>query len=316
MVTVRMLTVSILIKNVQEYLHNENRIVTICEVGLVIILAISLANLVTDIIQMSDAGSDPLASEFTFPGEINNIGNSGGLNRENGDRQPSIQLKGLFGAPTTSQQPTQANENEQLEETQLNLKLKGILVDSQSRRQLAVIASPNNAEEIYRVGDQIEGAELIRIETRRVVIRRNGINEALYLEIPKLESTKSVNPVTRSATFGKNGIQKLGENKRVVSQQSLRQQLNNLPRLLQQAKAVPHTVNGQNIGFIMTEIQAGSVFDDLGLQTEDIIRSVNGAPIRTAEDALNAYRKLRTAKSFQLDLMRSGHAMTLNLLVQ
>ncbi|MGY8815107.1 MAG: PDZ domain-containing protein, partial [Gammaproteobacteria bacterium] len=90
----------------------------------------------------------------------------------------------------------------------------------------------------------------------------------------------------------------------------------NLPRLLRQAKAIPHSVNGENQGFKVVEIQEGSIFQDLGLQQEDVIRSVNGTPIRTAEDALNAYRKLRTSNSFQLDLLRSGRSMTLNLSVQ
>jgi general secretion pathway protein C len=178
-----------------------------------------------------------------------------------------------------------------------------------------LIARPGNPEDVFKIGDTIEGAEIIGIEPKRVVIRRNGNMEALTLAIPKMKADLADRPVSSSG-FARSGIRRISDNERVVSQQSLRQQLNNLPGLLQQARAVPHTVNGQPQGFKVVEIQAGSVFEDLGLQRNDVIQSVNGTPIRSTEDALQAYRDLRTSDSFQVGLLRSGRSMTLNLSVQ
>jgi general secretion pathway protein C len=300
------------IKKITDYFLSQNRFVTLCELGLVVILAVSMGNLVILALNWEKSPDNESASKKSLPNLAEQISNNISFS---GTTKPTSKMYALFGTSIAAQQRDSSDESEELEETQLNLKLKGILMNSESGIRLALIARPSTTEEIYRVGDEIEGAEIIRIEPRRVVIRRNGNTEAINLEIPIVES-EVVNKTRRKATIGRNGIGKVGENDRVVSQQTLRQQLNNLPRLLRQAKAIPHSVNGENMGFKVVEIQDGSIFQDLGLKQEDVIRSVNGTPIRTAEDALNAYRKLRTSNSFQLDLLRSGRAMTLNLSVQ
>lgn len=311
MVTVEMLR-SGQIKKITDFFLSQNRFIALCEIGLVVILAVCLGNLVVQTLNWEKSPNTQSEGNQNLSASTEQNSN---VNNSAGPTRPNSRMYALFGTSTIAKQRESDIESEELEETQLNLMLKGILMNSESGISLALIARTNTAEEIYRVGDEIEGAEIIRIEPRRVVIRRNGNTEAINLEIPKVES-EVVKKTLRKATIGRNGIGRVGENDRIVSQQTLRQQLNNLPRLLRQAKAIPHSVNGENQGFKVVEIQEGSIFQDLGLQQEDVIRSVNGTPIRTAEDALNAYRKLRTSNSFQLDLLRSGRSMTLNLSVQ
>jgi general secretion pathway protein C len=114
----------------------------------------------------------------------------------------------------------------------------------------------------------------------------------------------------------RSGIRRISDTQRVVSQDTLRQQLQNLPQLLTQAKAVPHMENGQSAGFRVTEIQPDSVFQQLGLEREDVIRAVNGSPVRSVDDAIKAYGNMKTATSFQLDLLRRGQPVTINFSVQ
>ena len=292
MVTVEMLR-SGQIKKITDFFLSQNRFIALCEIGLVVILAVCLGNLVVQTLNWEKSPNTQSEGNQNLSASTEQNSN---VNNSAGPTRPNSRMYALFGTSTIAKQRESDIESEELEETQLNLMLKGILMNSESGISLALIARTNTAEEIYRVGDEIEGAEIIRIEPRRVVIRRNGNTEAINLEIPKVES-EVVKKTLRKATIGRNGI-------------------GNLPRLLRQAKAIPHSVNGENQGFKVVEIQEGSIFQDLGLQQEDVIRSVNGTPIRTAEDALNAYRKLRTSNSFQLDLLRSGRSMTLNLSVQ
>ncbi|NIN34984.1 MAG: type II secretion system protein GspC, partial [Gammaproteobacteria bacterium] len=74
-------------------------------------------------------------------------------------------------------------DNEQIQETQLQLELKGILVNADDGKRLALIAVQGQSEDVYQEGDNIQGAEIIRIEPRRVILRHNGRTEALNLEI-------------------------------------------------------------------------------------------------------------------------------------
>lgn len=304
-----MLRISGLVQTAKDYLVSQKRLITLLEGGLVIVLALLLADLATDIL----AGVDGSQAEIsmTEPYTLSNLDTARSAITSVG---PSANVKGMFGQPPVA--PIEKTESiEDLEETPLKLTLKGILANSPSGIRLALIARLGGSEEIYRVGDEVEGAEIIRIEPRRVILRRNGRTEALSLEISKLDA-ETTNTTRRQASFSRNGIRKVSDNERIVSQRTLRQQLNNLPRLLQQAKAVPHQVNGETTGFKLVELQAGSVFEDLGLQKDDVIQSVNGNELRSPDDALIAYRELRTSRSFQVALLRGGRPMTLNLLVQ
>lgn len=294
-----------------------NRIIRWVEVVLVILLAVSLARLVVDLIPPVAVSNMPVNSGLPVPVE--------GQGQQTGQLQPdtdriSPALKQLFGKANVSA-VTEEELQQPLQQTSLNLTLKGILADRDSDNGLALIAAGDNKEKVYRVADEIEGAEIVRIEPRRVVIRRNGMTEALDLEVRKLSgsmtSTKSnptANPPDR-ISFN-TGIRKLGDNQWSISRAALKQQLNNLPSLLQQATAVPHTQDGQQIGFRIIDLKPGGVFQQLGIEQNDIIHSVNGSSVRNVEEALNAYRNLGSASAFQVGVVREGKQINLSLSVE
>jgi len=301
-------------------------LVRACEITLVILLAISLANFGWSLLP-GPVGSDVDMTELREQQAMSNSSAfvSGNL------ATPALLsplVKGMFGSVSESSGQSQAIATENIQQTQLNLTLKGILSNDSTAKHFALIARGSQKEEVYRVGDTIEGAEILQIESRRVLIRRNGVTEALNLEVkagqPRNASVTAA-PVTmpglnRGASLGvsgdRSGIRMISDTQRVVSQDTLRQQLQNLPQLLTQAKAVPHMENGQSVGFRVTEIQPDSVFQQLGLEREDVIRAVNGSPVRSVDDAIKAYGNMKTATSFQLDLLRRGQPVTINFSVQ
>lgn len=298
-------------KLVHQCLSAEDRLISIAEIILVIALAIVLADLVIGFID-SGRQDAPVPTVQTSRNDI-----TSGVTDPGVYAGPSPSLLGLFGTADTSSAIDEPAFNEaQIQETQLNLELKGILMNADEGKRLALIAAPGQSEEVYQEGDSIEGAEIIRIEPRRVILRQNGRTEALSLEVRNLENTSATRrPMLRSGRTA-SGIRRVSDRERIIPRETFNRQLNNLPRLLQQARAIPHTENGQAQGFRLVNIQSGSIFEDLGLQAEDIIHSVNGRQILSVEDALNTYRDLRTRRSFQVGLMRGGRQLTLNLSVQ
>jgi len=79
------------------------------------------------------------------------------------------------------------------------------------------------------------------------------------------------------------------------------------PDFLRQATVVP--VNGG--GFQVRQIQAGSIYQKLGLHSGDVIKSINGQPVRTAEDAIRLYQQLPTLNSVQMEIVRNGSPQNL-----
>ncbi|MEX2352729.1 MAG: PDZ domain-containing protein, partial [Gammaproteobacteria bacterium] len=153
----------------------------------------------------------------------------------------------------------------------------------------------------------------------------NGVTEALNFEVkiprpgntstaPNVRYRTDTDPSSMNNQPG--GIRRISEKERVVSEQTFREQLQNLPQLMQQARAVPYTENGRQAGFRVVEVQNGSIFQDLGIEKEDVIQSVNGRPVRNVDDALKAYSNLKTARSFQLDLLRRGRPLTIDFSIQ
>jgi type II secretion system protein C len=283
------------------------RLIRGAEVLLVIGVAVALASLARDLVT-GTAAPAPEAIIGSAPGTAP-AGDAGAAAL----RQVSPALKALFGTPA---QGTAGAADEPVRETRLNLTLKGVLTQRDSDKKLALISRGSQKEEVYQVGDQVEGAEIIRIEPRRVIIRRDGVTEALTLEIRVPAGTNTAAPASNVEPRGNSGVRLVGENERAVSRGTFRQQMSNLPRLLQQATAVPHTENGRPAGFRVVDIQAGSIFQDLGIEQNDIIRSVNGISVRTPEEAMNAYRNLRTASRFRLDLVRGGREISIDYTVQ
>ena len=246
-------------------------------------------------------------------------------------------LLGLFGrAETAANVPADAGyQGEELKETKLDLTLKGILAHRDSNRRLALIAGADEKEDVYWVGDRVAGAQIIRIEARRAVLLHDGVREALTLEtkIPRpRQDTSAHGAGARGSLAGKPrrgegngaaragparaGITALNEYERVVDRDLLDRQLDNLPELLTQARVAPHrNPDGEQVGYRVVGIQAGSVFEDLGIRPEDVIVGINGASVRSNREAFAAWRSFRSASAFQLDVLRDGREVTLDLSV-
>jgi len=82
------------------------------------------------------------------------------------------------------------------------------------------------------------------------------------------------------------GIRGSGSNF-TVERNTLTQQMQK-PEFLTQALMVPNAGGG----FLVREIQPGSVYEKLGVRTGDVIRSVNGQPINNMEEVMKLYQQL------------------------
>ncbi len=95
-----------------------------------------------------------------------------------------ITKRNIFAAVITAP-PVQVEdevEPENLEPTRLKLALKGT-VSGADRDARAIIADKlKNRQDIYQVGDSIQGALIVAIERGRVILEVNGRDEVLNLE--------------------------------------------------------------------------------------------------------------------------------------
>ncbi|HKJ88665.1 MAG TPA: type II secretion system protein GspC [Gammaproteobacteria bacterium] len=284
------------------------------EVALVIALAVALADLTWEVAPGPGGGKE--AGGWSVAPSSRSGAVSGSSGSSSGGARPGRSLpdpvRDLFGMPP---QEDAGKKAQPVRETQLNLTLKGILASREGGQKLALIASGKKKERVYQVGDSVPGgARILRIERRRVILRRNGVTEALNLEVKKLKGMDTSLTTKHSGVGGK--VRKSGRNHWVVPRASVQRNLKNLPSLLRQAKAVPQNLNGHRVGFRIVNIQPGSIYEDLGLKEGDVVKSVNGKDIRTPAQALNAYRELKQANNFQVRVKRNGQDRVLTYSVR
>lgn len=191
----------------------------------------------------------------------------------------------------------------------LNLVLNGVIASASGG--YALISANGQPQEPYAVGETITAdAVLQAVYPDRVVIRRNGILESLMLAgLEKLQiEHRPASPATsRISTDSGAGIQETSANHYTVQRENLAAQMRT-PDFLRQATIIP----ASDGGFLVRQIQAGSLYEKLGMRVGDVIKTVNGQAVNTAEDAIRLYQQMSSFTSVQMEIVRGGKTESLN----
>jgi hypothetical protein len=106
------------------------------------------------------------------------------------------------------------------------------------------------------------------------------------------------------------GIRKLGDRHYEIKRATLEQALGNLAGLSNLVRASLEVHAGKSLGFRLSAIPDDGPFAQLGLKNGDVLLAVNGLSVASLDEALEVYRKLRTARHLVLGLHRGGHEVT------
>jgi len=85
--------------------------------------------------------------------------------------------------------------------------------------------------------------------------------------------------------------------------------------LARQARVVPAFKDGEPQGFKVFGVRPGSLPRLLGLKNGDLISAVNGAPLRSIDDAMRVISELRRARQFTLTGERKGEPLKVSLTI-
>jgi len=103
-------------------------------------------------------------------------------------------------------------------------------------------------------------------------------------------------------------VQQTGPNSYRVSRDDLNRATANLNSLASEARIVP---DKQENGFKIFSIRPGSIWQKIGVQNGDVIKSINGIELSSPDKALEAYGRLRNANKISLDIVRRGKRETM-----
>ena len=109
-------------------------------------------------------------------------------------------------------------------------------------------------------------------------------------------------------------VKKTGSGSYVISRQGIKRL--DIPLLYTQMHAVPDMSGGEIAGYKILNIVPGSIFWDMGLRKMDVIKDVNGVPLKSPQEAVNLMTGLQNENSLNLNILRNGNRITLNYKIE
>src|SRR5207247_9291074 len=165
----------------------------------------------------------------------------------------------------------------------------------------ALVIVQGQPEAAFCSGEEISpGVRLDTVERDRIVIVRNGVREAVFMKEPEGSAAGIV------AAPPPPIVQSVGTDRQLVDRRQLQQQLGR-PEFLNQALIVPNPDGG----FLVRQVQAGSLYEKLGLRPGDVIKNVNGQPLTSMDDVMRPHQQFGTAQRALVAVQRQGRSETL-----
>lgn len=209
----------------------------------------------------------------------------------------------------------------------LHLQLIGVSSSTSGKPPYAIIADRSGQQNVYRLGQTVPDAgKLVEVDKDRVFIDHDGTRVAIALPQEDMPGpVASAQPLAPPAAddsadnsdedFDPN-VEDLGDNRYRIPRETLDHSVNNLSQLLTQIRAIPNIQDGRTNGFALSEIEPGSVFDEMGLEEGDVLRMVNGQTITDPAQAMQMMNSLRYSSQISIQVLRDGNPTTLTYQVQ
>jgi general secretion pathway protein C len=219
--------------------------------------------------------------------------------------QPIIE-RSLFGSPDKPPENVKAKEIEALQPTSLKVALLGTVTGDQKSALAVIEETDKRTQGLYRIGDSVQSAMVKMILRGKVVLRVNEKDEILTME----ESAKRAK-TPRDRRAPRAGPRRSGS-KITLNRSDLQESLTDINKLLTQVRIRPHFKDGQPDGLAVTRIKPGSIFSRLGLRNGDVVREVNGKPIRSPDDIFSLYEDFKSGSEVSVEISRRGRQRSLS----
>ena len=253
---------------------------------------------------------------FTPPSAIRSI--RGDYEDKAVTRSPSllaeqIRKSGLFTLPADplgliDGTGSTASETRQPLNLGSKIRLLGVVMSDRGGISAIIEELSSKRQLFLRLHEQIPGIGEISEIRREGIVVRQGEQEEL-LEMLTGEFGKSSGP--QVASVGASAPRTGGPIRKVLDRREVEQAMNDLPRLLSQARAVPFFVNGTMNGFRLDYIAPASFYEKIGLRYGDVLKQVNGVEIKDPSTMLSLFQQLRNEQSVKVNVLRNNQPTTM-----
>ncbi len=193
---------------------------------------------------------------------------------------------------------------EGIEPTGVKIKLVGTAVAYQPSKSIAVVEIDGRNQIYLREGDVVDRFLIKEILRDRIIVD-SGYGE----ETVKLRQSLSAGTKTKTASayqrtprqsFGPRPPE--GRNLKVVylDRDTKKSMFGDISGLLKEMRVDPVSVYGKPMGIRISPIEPGSIFSEMGLKSNEVIREVNGKAVTGPEDAIALFQQMKSGGEFDI----------------
>jgi general secretion pathway protein C len=200
--------------------------------------------------------------------------------------------------------------------TTTSLILRGTLAEADPKAGIAVIADAGNGERSWRVGEEVTaGVRLVAVYADRVVVARDGGEETLNLvrdtqlapaDIVRPTPARVTGGVEPSANGGARPAASVGAKAPATWQQTVDRLRRNPAELMKRVQVVPVLDGGKLSGVRLSAGTDVGLLNQIGLESGDVVTSVNGTPVDSIERGQQIMSTLGNASSVRVTVLRQG----------
>lgn len=221
--------------------------------------------------------------------------------------------------------------------TELEIKLTGVLAAQNPRWSVAMITSNESDEtHVVGVGDALPveaPVEILEVRRDRVFIDNDGSLEFIRLEDSPYPNPSQIDPRKRQPGSGDgsddtesgdddggesedSGIVQRGENHYAVQRDRIERELDDAESLQQEARIMPNYTDGEADGLRLVGVTPESLYSELGIQSGDVLQSVNGDDVTSQQEARQMLESMQDRDEVTIEIERRGQRREMTYTIQ
>jgi general secretion pathway protein C len=221
----------------------------------------------------------------------------------------SILKNNPFGFPGGELKSLNTSTSTGARQTYTDIVLIGTVVGP---RELSygVFKDDSGTQDVFKIGESVLGhGVLYRVQKDKVLLRQGNKTVEILLEDVNVKEVRKSAPGGNSFTSA--FARKIGKSTYAVDQSKVQEAISNPSQIMTDARLRPNLINGEEKGFVLSEVKPGGIYHSLGLRNGDILLRINEYDISEPEKALQAFTALKGLERIQIDLIRDGAKMTM-----
>jgi type II secretion system protein C len=178
----------------------------------------------------------------------------------------------------------------------LHLELVGTAVGN-AKDPIAFIKNlDTNRQGIYKTGNMIEDAKVMRIAKGIVDLDVNGKLMTIEVKDRKSQSTPPATGAILSAS----------DDEVVMSRWALLKAAGSILASAKKMRIEPYSEANRVVGMKVQGVDAGSIIEQAGIHNQDVLTAINNQKIDSYQKALQVFKKARKQNEIKISLLREG----------